>query len=72
MSDVYTTKLLSEQVHLTAHEIIRDHGDDAFHVAQKQISACNARGDFSAAETWVIICRQIRELQQDAPGAPAE
>ena len=65
MSDMYPTKLLAEQIHLTASEIIRDHGDDAFAVATKQISACNSRGDFSTAESWVIVCRRIRELQSD-------
>ena len=63
MSDSYPTKLLAEHIHNTAADIIRDHGEDAFEVATKQINACNSRGDFSTAESWVIVCRRIRELQ---------
>jgi len=65
MSDVYPTKFLEEQIQFTAREIIRDHGNDAFAEATKQINACNSRGDFSTAESWVIVCRRIRELQAD-------
>ena len=63
MSDLYPTKLFQQQVQMTADDIIRDHGTEAFSVAQRQIAACNARGEFSTAESWVAICRRIRELQ---------
>lgn len=63
MSDIYPTQLLEEQIQPTASELIRDHGDGAFAEAAKQINACNARGDFSAAESWVIVCGRIHELQ---------
>ena len=65
MSDMYPTKAFEQQVLLTADNIIRDHGREAFAVAQRQIAACNARGEFSIAESWVAICRRIRELQVD-------
>ena len=65
MSDMYPTKFFAEQVQFTADEIIRDHGADAFSVAQNEINACNSRGDFSTAESWVLICRRIRELQPE-------
>ena len=65
MSDMYPTTFLDEQVQLTARGIIRSHGDDAFAEATKQINECNARGDFSTAESWVIVCRRIRELQAE-------
>ena len=65
MSDMYPTKAFEQQVLLTADNIIRDHGQEAFAVAQRQIAACNARGKFSIAESWVAICRRIRELQVD-------
>lgn len=63
MSDLYPSKFYAEQVQLTADEIIRKHGNDAFAVAQEQISACNSRGDFATAESWVNVCRRIRELE---------
>ena len=72
MSDMNSSSPFSDPMQPSASEIIRVYGDEAFNVAQKQISACNARGDFSAAEVWVVICRQIRETQQSAEGMPAE
>ena len=65
MNEMYLIGFVPEQIQPAADEIIHDHGDNAFAVAQKQINACNSRGDFSTAESWVIICRRIRELQAE-------
>ena len=63
MSDIYPANVYAVRSQLTAEEIVRDHGENAFAIAQKQINACNSRGDYSTAESWVYICRRIRELQ---------
>jgi hypothetical protein len=68
--EIYTTTLSEENIQLIAEEKILKHGDDAFAAAAKEISALNARGDFSLAGSWVLVCRRIRELQAlnyDAP-----
>ena len=52
-----------EEIERTADQKFLKYGDDAFAEAAKEISALNGRGDFSAAESWVMVCHRIRKLQ---------
>jgi hypothetical protein len=70
MSQFYTTIFSEEEIQLSAEEKILNHGDDALAEAEKKISTLNARGDFSLAGSWVLVCQRIRNLQalnHDAP-----
>ena len=72
MSDIYTTTLSEEEIQLSAEEKILKHGDDAFAEAEKEISTLNARGDFTLAGSWVLVCQRIRKLQALNDDAPLE
>lgn len=68
--EIHTTTLSKEEMLLIAEEKIQTHGDDALAEAEKEISTLNARGDFSLAGSWVLVCQRIRKLQalnHDAP-----
>ena len=63
MSEMCPTALSKEEIQRAAVEMILRHGDDAFAEAAKEISASNARGDFTLAGSWVLVCRRIKKLQ---------
>ena len=79
MSGVYVTPLSEEissinfsekEIQSAAEEKIFEHGDDAMAEAQKKIRDLNARGEFSLAGAWVLVCQRIRELQAILEGKP--
>ena len=63
MSDIYAPALSETEIQLVAEEKILKHGDDAFAEAENEISTLNARGEFSRAGSWMLVCQRIRKLQ---------
>ena len=63
MSDMYPSTFPREEIQRAAEQKILKHGDGAFAEAAKEISALTARGDFSLAGSWVMVCQRIRKLQ---------
>ena len=63
MSDMYPSTFSKEEIQRTAEQKFLKYGDDAFAEAAREISALNARGEFSLAGSWVMVCHRIRKLQ---------
>ena len=55
--------LSEKEIQLAAEEKILKHGADAFAEAEIEISTLNARGEFSRAGSWMLVCQRIRKLQ---------
>lgn len=68
--EISSVNFSDEEIQLAAEEKILEHGDDAFAEAQKEIRALNARGEFSLAGSWVLVCQRIGKLQAVTNGTP--
>ena len=63
MDDLHRNRLSEQEIEDAAQDLIFKYGINALAEAQKEISLCNARGNFTLSGSWVRVCQRIRRMQ---------